>query len=26
VPGTKSAPFNLESNGSFVFSPPIGDW
>ncbi|MGU3500586.1 hypothetical protein [Mycobacterium sp. C31M] len=26
VPGTTSAPFNLESNGSFVFSPPIGDW
>jgi hypothetical protein len=26
VPGTKAAPFNLESNGSFVFSPPIGDW
>lgn len=26
VPGTTSAPFNLESNGSFQFSPPIGDW
>jgi len=26
VPGTKSAPFNLDSNGAFVFSPPIGDW
>ncbi len=26
VPGTTSAPFNLESNGSFTFDPPIGDW
>ena len=26
VPGTKAAPFNLEANGAFVFSPPIGDW
>ena len=26
VPGTTAAPFNLESNGAFVFSPPIGDW
>jgi hypothetical protein len=26
VPGTTAAPFNLESNGSFVFDPPIGDW
>ncbi|WP_395310139.1 hypothetical protein V4U86_04775 [Mycobacterium sp. AMU20-3851] len=26
VPGTKAAPFNLDSNGAFVFSPPIGDW
>ncbi|MGU3500585.1 hypothetical protein [Mycobacterium sp. C31M] len=26
VPGTRSAPFNLDSNGAFVFSPPIGDW
>ncbi|PEG53179.1 hypothetical protein [Mycolicibacterium diernhoferi] len=26
VPGTKAAPFNLASNGAFVFSPPIGDW
>ena len=26
VPGTTAAPFNLESNGSFTFDPPIGDW
>ena len=26
VPGTKSAPFNLTSDGAFVFYPPIGDW
>lgn len=26
VVGTTAAPFNLESNGSFQFSPPIGDW
>ena len=26
VPGTKAAPFNLASNGAFIFSPPIGDW
>jgi hypothetical protein len=26
VVGSKSAPFNLESNGSFVFDPPIGAW
>ena len=26
VPGTTAAPFNLEQNGSFQFSPPIGDW
>ncbi|CAN5722521.1 hypothetical protein BH10ACT9_BH10ACT9_22360 [soil metagenome] len=26
VVGTTAAPFNLESNGSFAFSPPIGDW
>jgi hypothetical protein len=26
VPGTTAAPFNLEANGSFEFSPPIGDW
>jgi hypothetical protein len=26
VPGTTAAPFNLESDGSFQFSPPIGDW
>lgn len=26
VVGTKSAPFNLESNGSFAFDPPIGTW
>ncbi|MCF6390468.1 hypothetical protein L2K20_26140 [Mycobacterium sp. MBM] len=26
VPGTTAAPFNLESNGAFVFDPPIGDW
>lgn len=26
IAGTKSAPFNLESNGSFVFDPPIGAW
>ncbi|MCV7430753.1 hypothetical protein [Mycolicibacterium bacteremicum] len=26
VPGTTAAPFNLEANGAFVFSPPIGDW
>lgn len=26
VVGTKSAPFNLESDGSFVFDPPIGAW
>ena len=23
VPGNTSAPFNLDSNGAFVFSPPI---
>jgi hypothetical protein len=26
VVGTTAAPFNLESNGAFEFSPPIGDW
>lgn len=26
VVGTTAAPFNLEDNGSFAFSPPIGDW
>ena len=26
VVGSKSAPFNLESNGLFVFDPPIGSW
>ncbi|WP_197382261.1 hypothetical protein [Mycolicibacterium mengxianglii] len=26
VAGTTAAPFNLEQNGSFQFSPPIGDW
>jgi len=26
VVGTTASPFNLESNGSFQFSPPIGDW
>lgn len=26
VVGTTASPFNLESNGSFAFSPPIGDW
>jgi hypothetical protein len=26
VAGTTASPFNLESNGSFEFSPPIGDW
>lgn len=26
VVGSKAAPFNLESNGSFVFDPPIGAW
>ena len=26
VSGTIASPFNLESNGSFEFSPPIGDW
>jgi hypothetical protein len=26
VVGTTAAPFNLEQNGSFQFSPPIGDW
>lgn len=26
VAGTTASPFNLESNGSFQFSPPIGDW
>ncbi|MET0898706.1 MAG: hypothetical protein ABWY45_12415 [Mycobacterium sp.] len=26
IAGTVASPFNLESNGSFQFSPPIGDW
>jgi hypothetical protein len=26
VSGTTASPFNLESNGAFVFSPPMGDW
>lgn len=26
IVGSKAAPFNLESNGSFVFDPPIGAW
>ncbi|MGU3497240.1 hypothetical protein [Mycobacterium sp. C31M] len=26
VVGSRAAPFNLESNGSFVFDPPISDW
>ncbi|AQA01537.1 hypothetical protein BVC93_02795 [Mycobacterium sp. MS1601] len=26
VPGTTASPFNLESNGSFVFDPPMGAW
>lgn len=26
IPGSKAAPFNLESDGEFIFDPPIGDW
>ena len=26
VVGTHAAPFNLESDGSFTFDPPISDW
>lgn len=26
VVGTTASPFNLESNGVFAFSPPMGDW
>jgi hypothetical protein len=26
VAGTTAAPFSVESNGAFVFSPPISDW